>query len=292
MPGVVRPVVPAMEALLSQDEPILVLDHGSIRVIDYMGDDDAIVQAARVSYGEDVVKIHDDRGLIRYLMRHSHTSPFEMCEIKLQLKMPIFVARQWVRHRTASINEISGRYAVLDRGFYVPDAEHIAEQSTANKQGRGEALNPTVAEFARELFRDCNRGGHAVYDGLLGGGVARELARTVLPLATYTQFVWKIDLHNLLHFLRLRMDSHAQYEIRVYADEIAKIVAAWVPEAWDAFAEYRLHGATVSCTTLNLLRQLVKDENMSVEQWEQITSSLGMSKGEGREFRTLFDLGD
>lgn len=260
-----RPTVPALEERLYRMVPIL--DHGFVRVIDYMGDDSAIVQAARVSYGKGTKSSRDDQGLIRYLMRHRHTTPFEMCELKLHVKLPIFVARQWIRHRTANVNEYSARYSILDREFYVPEASHVAEQSVTNRQGRGTTVDPARAQAVLDMLRRDAMQSYATYEGLIndaGDGspvdeeapqIARELARINLNLSYYTQWYWKIDLHNLLHFLSLRAHSHAQYEIRVYADAIAEMVAAWVPAAWGAFSDYRLGAAGFSAAELDILKR-------------------------------------
>jgi thymidylate synthase (FAD) len=303
-----RATVPALEELLYK--PIPVLDHGFIRVIDYMGDDAAIVQAARVSYGRGTKQVSNDRGLINYLMRHRHTSPFEMCEIKLHVKLPIFVARQWIRHRMANVNEYSARYSVLDREFYVPDQEfvrlqkaqrqtapaqtslfgdvgaegpkHTAAQSATNKQGRDELLERDAAlQTLREIGR-VSSGAFTAYEKLLGDeerpGLARELARVVLPLNTYTQWYWKIDLHNLLHFLQLRADAHAQYEIRAYADELMRIVDGWVPLTTRAFRKYRVGGAQLSADALEAVRRRLRGES---------AQDSGLSAGEWRELVTL-----
>lgn len=309
--GTRRATVPAMEDLLYK--PLPVLDHGFVRVVDYMGDDDAIVQAARVSYGRGTKQVSGDRRLINYLMRHRHTSPFEMCELKIHVKLPIFVARQWLRHRTASVNEYSARYSILDREFYVPDQEFLqqqkaekrapppaqvslfeapapatpkdtAAQSTANKQGREEVLEPaSAAGVLREMGR-VSSAAFTSYERLLGDearpGVARELARIVLPVSTYTQFYWKVNLHNLLNFLALRADPHAQHEIRVYAEELLGIVARWVPLTADAFAEHRLGAATLSRTALAVVRRLVGGETVTREE-------SGLAAGEWRELMGL-----
>lgn len=255
-----RTSVPALDNILGH--AFEVLDHGFIRVIDYMGDDTAITQAARVSYGEGTKSVNDDRGLIRYLMRQWHSTPFEMCEIKLHVKLPIFVARQWIRHRTANVNEYSARYSILDREFYIPAAEQLAVQSSVNKQGRAEVLNP---EQAREIQEWLIRESGKAYDGYIdvskpvedGGhyGLARELARMNLPTNIYTQWYWKVDLHNLLHFLRLRADAHAQWEIRQYANVICELVKAWVPHTYEAFEDYRLHSATFSRQEMEIIRK-------------------------------------
>ncbi len=229
------------------------LDHGFVRVIDYMGDDSSIVQAARVSSGSGTKSAEENRRLIRYLMRHAHTSPFEMCEIKLHIKLPIFVARQWIRHRTASVNEYSGRYSVLGRDYYIPRPDVVAVQSTSSRQGRGEALPYADAnEVVGMIGRNADEA-YRTYERLLDGstdpirpGLARELARTVLPVGFYTEWYWKIDLHNLLHFLELRLATDAQYEIRAYAEQVAAIVAGWVPLTYEAFVDYRLSGVRLS----------------------------------------------
>ena len=241
-----RATVPVLEDLLYL--PIQVLDHGFVRVVDYMGDDESIVQAARVSYGRGTQRMSDDRGLIRYLMRQRHTTPFEMCELKLHVKLPIFVARQWIRHRTANVNEYSARYSILDREFYIPSTDVIATQSRQNRQGRGQPLSPPDAARVQSLLRDDAERAYDLYEDLLNEGpqgeprdaertgLARELARMNLTLNYYTQWYWKIDLHNLLHFLALRADQHAQYEIRVYAEAILEqVVRPWVPLTYEAF---------------------------------------------------------
>ncbi|MEL6700161.1 MAG: FAD-dependent thymidylate synthase, partial [Pseudomonadota bacterium] len=234
-----RAVSPGMEARLYTAHEVL--DHGFVRVIDYMGDDSAIVQAARVSYGEGTKHVSNDEGLIRYLMRHWHSTPFEMCEIKLHVKLPVFVARQWIRHRTANVNEYSARYSILDREFYIPAPEHLAAQSVVNNQGRGETLEGAEAARVLDILKGDSDRAYDHYEQMISDegqqGLARELARMNLPANVYTQWYWKVDLHNLFHFLRLRADSHAQYEIRVYADEICKIVADWVPLAYRAFED-------------------------------------------------------
>ncbi|MBO0710429.1 MAG: FAD-dependent thymidylate synthase [Acetobacteraceae bacterium] len=285
----VRPTVPALEALLYQ--PVPVLDHGFLRVIDYMGDDAAIVQAARVSYGRGTKRLSQDEGLIRYLMRHRHTTPFEMCEIKFHVKLPIFVARQWIRHRTANVNEYSARYSILDREFYVPDPAHLAAQSATNRQGRGVVLEGAEAAWVLDVLRaDATRSYQHYLDMLnenaAGGarhadhqGLARELARMNLTLNTYTQWYWKTDLHNLFGFLALRADDHAQYEIRTYAEQMMEIVRAWVPAAFGAFVDYRLGAVTLSAQMLAAVRRMVAGETV-----EQVGS--GMSK---REWAELMD---
>lgn len=270
-----RPTVDALEQVLH--EPYPVLDHGFVRVVDYMGDDAAIVQAARVSYGRGTRRLNEDRGLIRYLMRHWHTTPFEMCEIKLHVKLPIFVARQWIRHRMANVNEYSARYSVLDREFYLPAREHLAAQSGSNRQGRDGVLGEEEAtEVLRVLQTDAERAFDS-YRWMLNdpelsdfdeqrSGLSRELARIGLSLATYTQWYWKVDLHNLLGFLRLRADPHAQYEIRAYAEKILDIVQLWVPIAHEAFRDYRLGALTLSSDEVLLVRRMLKGEHPSREE--------------------------
>jgi thymidylate synthase (FAD) len=286
-----RPTVAALEALLFR--PIPVLDHGFIRVIDYMGDDAAIVQAARVSYGRGTRRVSEDAGLIRYLMRHRHSTPFEMCEIKYHVKLPIFVARQWIRHRTANVNEYSARYSVLDREFYIPAPEHLAAQSAVNRQGRGAVLSGEEAAQVLELLRTDAARCYDHYAEMLNEdgrgealdptrqGLARELARMNLTLNTYTQWYWKIDLHNLLHFLSLRADAHAQYEIRAYAEAMLETVQAWVPVAHQAFLDYRLGAATLSAPMLAVVRRMLRGE--VVEQ-----AGSGLSKREWGELMAMF----
>jgi thymidylate synthase (FAD) len=277
-----RPVAPGLEARLGHR--IDVLDHGFVRVIDYMGDDAAVVQAARVSYGKGTKAVREDRGLIRYLMRHRHTTPFEMCELKLHVKLPIFVARQWIRHRMASVNEASARYSVLDREFYLPRPEDLATQSRDNKQGRGEALSPEAAAEVLRLLEDDALRVHRTYTRLMDEHqLARELARMDLGLNTYTQWYWKIDLHNLLHFLALRMDAHAQWEIRAYADQIGALVADWVPLCWEAFRDYRLGALTLSRGEVDVVRAMLRGEapdpeaaGLSPREWRALRAALGL----------------
>jgi thymidylate synthase (FAD) len=289
-----RPTVPALEALLFQ--PLPLLDHGFVRGIDYMGDDAAIVQAARVSYGRGTRRVSEDAGLIRYLMRHRHSTPFEMCEIKYHVKLPIFVARQWIRHRTANVNEYSARYSILDREFYLPAPEQLAAQSAVNRQGRGEVLHGDAAARVLDLLRDDATRSYDHYVEMLNEddqgaprdparpGLARELARMNLTLNTYTQWYWKIDLHNLLHFLSLRADAHAQYEIRVYADAMLETVKAWVPIAYQAFLDYRLGAVTLSAQMLAAVRRMVAgevvtqaDSGLNRREWAELMASLGRS---------------
>ena len=287
-----RPTVPALEALLFQ--PLPLLDHGFVRVIDYMGDDAAIVQAARVSYGRGTRRVSEDSGLIRYLMRHRHSTPFEMCEIKYHVKLPIFVARQWIRHRTANVNEYSARYSILDREFYIPEPKHLAAQSEKNRQGRGDVLVGAEAAEVLDLLRSdamrtydnyarmLNEGpdGDAVDPGRQG--LARELARMNLTLNTYTQWYWKCDLHNLLHFLSLRADAHAQYEIRAYAEVMLSTVEAWVPLTFSAFRDYRLGAVTFSAPMLAVLKRMLAGEaveqqgsRLSKREWAEFCAALG-----------------
>ncbi len=278
-----RAVSEGMEAHLYRAHEVL--DHGFIRVIDYMGDDSAIVQAARVSYGAGTKHVQNDDGLIRYLMRHWHSTPFEMCEIKLHVKLPVFVARQWIRHRTANVNEYSARYSILDREFYIPEPAQLAAQSVVNNQGRGEVL--TGAESARvlEILKRDAAQCYDDYESMLSQdgqqGLARELARMNLPMNIYTQWYWKTDLHNLFHFLRLRADAHAQFEIRVYADAIAATVKDWVPLAFGAFEDYRMGGVTLSAKAIAVLKRRLAGEVVGQED-------SGMSKGEWREFEGVW----
>ena len=281
-----RATVPDLEEILYK--PLPVLDHGFVRVVDYMGDDSAIVQSARVSYGKGTKKVTEDRGLINYLMRHWHTTPFEMCEIKFHIKLPIFVARQWIRHRTANVNEYSARYSILDKEFYLPKLEHLAAQSTVNNQGRGEVLQGEYAQEVLELLKRDSMQTYDTYEYLLNGnhdesrpGLARELARMNLPVNYYTQWYWKIDLHNLMHFLRLRADAHAQYEIQVYADVMIDVLKRWVPFAYDAFMDYRVGAATFSSKMLSVLKrrlsgEIVTKENsgLTAREWGEMEKTL------------------
>jgi len=274
-----RVVSDGMEEHLYTAYPVL--DHGFVRVIDYMGDDNAITQAARVSYGKGTKAVSNDEGLIRYLMRHWHSTPFEMCEVKFHVKLPVFVARQWIRHRTANVNEYSARYSILDREFYIPQPDALNAQSTVNNQGRGAVLQGAEAERVLEILKADSTRAYDNYEEMLSqdgkDGLARELARMNLPANIYTQWYWKVDLHNLFHFLRLRADAHAQYEIRVYADLMCNLVKDWVPFAYGAFEDYRLGGANLSATGVACLRRMVKGEEVTQE-------TSGMSKGEWREF--------
>lgn len=240
------------------DKEFKVLDKGFVRLIDVMGDDAAIVQAARVSYGKGTKTLNEDRGLIRYLLRHKHTTPFEMVEFKFHIKVPIFIARQWIRHRTANVNEYSGRYSEMKDEFYLPDLEQIRPQSTMNKQGRGdEMLEENVAADIRKTLLNSQVKLFDEYKDVLDKGLSRELARINLPLSNYTEWYWKIDLHNLFHFLRLRMDSHAQYEIQEYGKVMGQIVKQVVPYAWEAYEDYILEAENFSKSELKLLKELI-----------------------------------
>ncbi len=287
-----RPTVAALEEILFEALPVL--DHGFVRVVDYMGDDAAVVQAARVSYGKGTRRVSEDAGLVNYLMRHRHTTPFEMCEIKYHVKLPIFVARQWIRHRTANVNEYSARYSILDNEFYLPKPEHLGVQSSANRQGRGDALAGAEAKRVLDLLRDDAERAYAHYEEMLNetpdgmprdparDGLARELARMNLTLNFYTQWYWKVDLHNLLHFLSLRADAHAQYEIRVYAEAMLETVRRWVPITYEAFRQHRLGGYRLSAAGLEVARRLLageavsqKDSGLSPREWRETMAALG-----------------
>jgi len=287
-----RATVPGLEAILYQAIPVL--DHGFVRVIDYMGDDSAVVQAARVSYGKGTKKVSEDRGLIHYLMRHRHTTPFEMCEIKFHVKLPIFVARQWIRHRTANVNEYSARYSILDNEFYLPAKEHLAAQSSANRQGRGDVLNDKEAARVLDLLKRDAEQAYRGYVEMLNEndsgdvidsnrtGLARELARMNLSLNFYTQWYWKTDLHNLLNFLSLRADDHAQYEIRVYAEKMIEVLEKWVPLTAEAFRQHRLGGVHLSAAALDVVKKLLAGEKvvqeasgLSKREWSELMEALG-----------------
>jgi len=290
-----RVTVPELEKILYEAIPIL--DHGFIRVVDYMGDDTSIVQAARVSYGKGTKKVSTDSGLIKYLMRHWHTTPFEMCEIKYHVKLPIFIARQWIRHRTANVNEYSARYSILDKEFYLPEPAHLAAQSISNRQGRGEVLEGEQAKEVLGLLKKDAEKTYNDYEMMLNErfdgttidenkkGLARELARMNLTLNTYTQWYWKTDLLNLMNFLRLRADSHAQYEIRAYAVSMLDTLKKWVPITYEAFMDYRVGGTEVSSKGKLIIQKLIKGENVNAED-----SSL--SKREWNELMTAFNLKD
>ncbi len=268
------------------DEAVPVLDKGFVRLVDYLGGDARIVQAARVSYGEGTKTVREDRALIDYLMRNKHTSPFEQVIFTFHVKMPIFVARQWIRHRTARLNEISGRYSVMKDEFYVPQPDEVRFQSKRNKQGgaddevpadlRGAVIDRLTAEQS-DIYGS--------YEGLLEDGIARELARVNLPLALYTEMYWQIDLHNLFHFLRLRMDWHAQYEIRVYGDAMATMVQAVAPMAYAAFEEHILHGRSLSKTELEIVR-----DALDADAFEAAIEASDLRASRRRELREKLGL--
>jgi thymidylate synthase (FAD) len=279
--------VPDADALL--DERLEVLDHGFVRLVDYLGGDDRIVQAARVSYGEGTRSVREDAALIDYLLRHAHTSPFEQVVLTFHLKMPIFVARQWMRHRTARANEVSGRYSVLPNEFYLPAPDQVRPQSRTNKQGRGaEAVPAELQERVLRLLRGAQDARYAEYEALLEDGLARELARIHLPLSLYTEMYWQIDLHNLMHFLRLRMDDHAQYEIRVYGEALARCAQAVAPLAYEAFEEHVLHARRLSRGELALvaealdedaLRSALAASGMRRSRRRELLAKLGLDEG-------------
>ncbi|CAA7624459.1 FAD-dependent thymidylate synthase [Magnetospirillum sp. UT-4] len=290
-----RPVAPGMERHVNVYHPVL--DHGFIAVKDYMGDDLSILQMARMSYGKGTKGLNDDRALLRYLMRHLHTSPFEGCVIKLHVKLPIFVMRQWVRHRTASLNEYSARYSIMPDEFYLPEPSQLAVQSSDNKQGRGETLTPERAARVLEMMKRDALANFASYHTLLnadengdaidpeGDGIARELARIGLPLSTYTQMYWQTNLHNLMHFLRLRADRHAQYEIRIYAEKILELLEQWVPVTAEAFRDYQLESARLSRMELGLLKDMLAGKAGLAD-----AGGYGLTKREAREFAERFGL--
>ena len=290
-----RVTAPELEEILYEAVPIL--DHGFIRVIDYMGNDNSIVQAARVSYGKGTKKVNTDSGLIKYLMRHWHSTPFEMCEIKYHVKLPIFIARQWIRHRTANVNEYSARYSILDKEFYLPSKENLAAQSTNNRQGRGNVISGGQAEEVLSLLKDDAERTYKNYEEMLNErydgsvinenktGLARELARMNLTLNTYTQWYWKTDLLNLMNFLRLRADHHAQYEIRAYADVMLNTLKRWVPITYDAFMDYRVGGTEISSKGKEIIKKLIKGEKISIEETD-------LSKREWNELMSAFNLKD
>tara|TARA_B100001121_G_scaffold306917_1_gene327367 strand:+ start:18 stop:965 length:948 start_codon:yes stop_codon:yes gene_type:complete len=290
-----RVISPELEKILYS--PISVLDHGFIRVVDYMGNDSSIVQAARVSYGKGTKKVSTDNGLIKYLMRHWHSTPFEMCEIKYHIKLPIFIARQWIRHRTANVNEYSARYSILDKEFYLPSENHLAAQSSINRQGRGDVIKGDQAKEVLNLLKEDAERTYENYEIMLNErydgtqidekkvGLARELARMNLTLNTYTQWYWKTDLLNLMNFLRLRADSHAQYEIRAYADIMLDSLKKWVPITYEAFMDYRVGGTEISAKGKNIIKKIIKGENIDFD-------ASGMSKREWNELMNAFDLKD
>ncbi|MCH9753374.1 MAG: FAD-dependent thymidylate synthase [Alphaproteobacteria bacterium] len=287
-----RDISPALEEILHK--PIKILDHGFIRVIDYMGNDSSIVQAARVSYGSGTKKVNQDKGLISYLMRHYHNTPFEMCDIKFHIKLPIFIARQWIRHRTASVNEYSARYSILGKDFYMPEKDQMAVQSKTNMQGRGDLLSPEQAEKVSALLREDSERCYKHYEEMLnedaeGNTVnednpkfARELARMNLTMNYYTEWYWKINLHNLLNFIRLRADNHAQYEIRVYAQAMLDIVKRWVPFTYEAFDEHRMNGSNISRKGMEVVKQMIagkevtqEESGMTKREWNELMNTLG-----------------
>ena len=287
-----RVTSPELEKVLY--EAIPVLDHGFIRVIDYMGDDSSIVQSARVSYGKGTKKVSTDDGLIRYLMRHWHSTPFEMCEIKYHVKLPIFIARQWIRHRTANVNEYSARYSILDKEFYIPAKEQLSAQATNNRQGRGELITGEQADEVLKILKDDAVRTYDNYEKMLNerfdgtiidekkSGLARELARMNLTLNSYTQWYWKTDLLNLMNFLFLRGDSHAQYEIRVYAEKMLDTVKKWVPITHAAFLDYRVGAAHLSSKGLKIVKSMINGNKISYED-------SGLSKREWNELMEVVD---
>jgi thymidylate synthase (FAD) len=287
-----RVTSPELEKVLY--EAIPVLDHGFIRVVDYMGDDTSIVQSARVSYGKGTKKVSTDEGLIKYLMRHRHSTPFEMCEIKYHVKLPIFIARQWIRHRTANVNEYSARYSILDKEFYLPAKDQLAAQSQSNRQGRGDVLQGKQAEEVLNILKEDATRTYDNYEKLLNErfdgtkidenkiGLARELARMNLTLNTYTQWYWKTDLLNLLNFLFLRADDHAQYEIRVYAQTMLNTVKKWVPITYQAFMDYRVGAAEISSKGLKIIKSMISGKKVSQEQ-------SGLSKREWDELMNILE---
>ena len=290
-----RVTSPELEKVLYEAMPVL--DHGFVRVVDYMGDDTSIVQSARVSYGKGTKKVSTDSGLIKYLMRHRHSTPFEMCEIKYHIKLPIFIARQWIRHRTANVNEYSARYSIMDKEFYVPERENLAAQSTNNRQGRGDLINGKQADNILKILKEDAERNYQHYEEMLNEkydgsiiddnkqGLARELARMNLTLNSYTQWYWKTDLLNLMNFLRLRVDHHAQYEIRAYADVMLDTLKRWVPITYEAFMDYRVGGTEVSSKGKLVIQKLIKKENITIEE-------SGLSKREWNELMEAFNLKD
>jgi len=274
-----RPTSPMAEEILGLYFPVL--DHGFVSLVDYMGTDEDIERAARVSYGYGTRKQSATRGLLRYLRRHKHTTPSEMVELKFHCCMPMFIARQWIRHRTASVNEYSGRYSLMPMLFYTPDEAQLQTQSKRNNQGRsGQAVDRALFDQAQQRWTEVRRASTDAYSWLTGNEVARELARMNLTLNFYTQWYWKIDLHNLLHFLSLRADPHAQYEIRAYAEAMLRTVAAWVPMAFEAFRDYRMGAVALSAQMLDVVRRMVAGESVSPE-------ASGLSKRECRELMEM-----
>ncbi len=273
-----RAITPELEKILEYEFKIL--DHGFIRVIDYMGNDNAIVQAARVSYGAGTKQVREDAGLINYLLRNSHTTPFEMCEIKFHIKAPYFVARQWIRHRTANVNEYSARYSIVDQDYYLPNQDEISFQSSNNKQGRGEQVDEDFSDSVSEIIKNTSDQQYEHYNKMLESGLAREVARIILPLNYYTEFYWKIDLHNLMHFLRLRADSHAQYEIRLYALQMIEILKLWVPHTYQAFQDYKMNSKNLSEKMLSVMKKMIAGEKVDQE-------NSGLSKREWTELLSI-----
>ncbi len=290
-----RVTSPELEKILYEAIPIL--DHGFIRVIDYMGDDSSIVQAARVSYGKGTKKVSTDEGLIRYLLRHWHSTPFEMCEIKYHVKLPIFIARQWIRHRTANVNEYSARYSILDKEFYIPTEDKLAAQSKSNRQGRGDILTGDQAQEVLNILKNDSTRTYQNYEKMLNerydgsiidenkDGLARELARMNLTLNSYTQWYWKTDLLNLMNFLFLRADIHAQYEIRVYAEAMIETLKKWVPITHSAFLDYRVGAAHVSSKGLQVIKSLLNGNEANFEK-------SGLSKREWNELMEVLEKKD
>lgn len=255
------------EEILDKEYPVL--DHGFVRLVDYMGSDSRIVQSARVSYGAGTKTYRQDKGLINYLLRNDHTSPFEQVVFTFHLKMPIFVARQWVRHRTARMNEISGRYSVMKDECYIPDKAHIALQSEDNKQGRmNEPVDDETAEKVIAMLEEDHRRIFETYHALLGMGIAREIARIDLPLSLYTEFYWQMDLHNLFHFLKLRLDGHAQYEIRCYAETILEIIKSVCPVAAEAFENHKVTSVTLSGKEKEAVKAMLEGRESGLEKRE------------------------
>lgn len=251
------------------DQELTVPSNGFVRLVDYMGSDQSIVQAARVSYGAGTKSVREDRGLIRYLLRHDHTTPFEMVVLKFHIKAPIFVVRQWIRHRTASVNEESARYSIVREEFHEPSVADVGFQSKDNKQGRSQEPVPQeIVDRFLSYLKENRETAYSQYEQFLQDNVARELARTVLPLSVYTQFYWQMNLHNLFHFLRLRLDPHAQKEIRDFAVQVAACAKAVAPHAWEAFEEYKLHGASFSRTEIDIMRKLVQGETVPTDAFE------------------------
>ena len=290
-----RIISPQLEKILYEALPVL--DHGFVRVVDYMGDDTSIVQSARVSYGKGTKKVSTDSGLIKYLMRHRHSTPFEMCEIKYHVKLPIFVARQWIRHRTANVNEYSARYSILDKEFYLPAKENLAAQSINNRQGRGDLIDGEQANDILKILKEDAEKNYNDYETILNErhdgtivneskkGLARELARMNLTLNTYTQWYWKTDLLNLLNFLSLRADDHAQYEIRAYADVMIDCLKKWVPITYEAFMDYRVGGMELSSKGRLVISKMIKGEScdfenskLSKREWNELMESFGFNE--------------